>query len=111
MGWKKNKNFKDLRKGVFSDYQIKMTKIFPWILVLVLVLISLRGLLMSMVQLGHNWDASFPFLKDLFIRLPILSTYTWKELDLGSLQDILIVLLLTKFLISTKDEGFGGCGQ
>ena len=71
-----------------------------WVLVILLVILSLRSYLVFNGQIGHNWDHTFPYIKDLFQNLPFLSTYTWWQKDFGKPLDLSIAHLIPNYLLA-----------
>src|SRR3990172_1089516 len=50
---------------------------------IVLTVISIRGVILNSGQIGHNWDFTFPYSDELFARMPMLSSYVWWPRNLG----------------------------
>ncbi len=67
---------------------------------IILVLFSLRKVLQADAQIGHNWDFTFPYPKELFARLPVLSLYTWWASNLGFEQFFTVAHLIPNTLLA-----------
>lgn len=79
------------------------TKIIVFISLLVLFLVSFRSFLFLNGSFGHNWDWSFPNPKVLYNNFNLLSFFTWKDFNLGWVNDLTISHLI-------QNETFGLLG-
>ncbi len=62
-------------------------------LIVLFVTVCLRGVLINPNLIGHNWDFTFPYVNSLFYRLPVVSTFTWWNNDLGTPLSLTIAQL------------------
>ena len=94
---KRRKKLKQTAKRGGQDYD---NPLLVWVGVVFFILVSLRVYLMQGGQIGHNWDASLPYLKELFVRIPVLSIYTWVETNLGGTRELTISHLVPNYLMA-----------
>jgi hypothetical protein len=72
-----------------------------------LLALSLRGLFLSRGQIGHNWDFSFPFPKEIMANVPTISLYTWWDFSLGQPIYLTIIHLVPNLLLAGLNSLIG----
>lgn len=80
--------------------------IIYYIFFFILLLVSLRGVLFSTKLLGHNWDWSFPGIKEMTTRMYELSITSWHTPNLGQYNTLTLLHLPVNFIVSILSKVF-----
>ena len=80
------------------------TRVIVFVSLLILFLVSFRYFLFLNGSFGHNWDWSFPNPRVLYDNFKLLSFFTWKDFNLGWVNDLTISHLI-------QNETFGLVGS
>lgn len=75
-------------------------KLLKGLVLITLIFVSLRGFIFTSGQIGHNWDFSFPYLREVMANIPTISLYTWWEFNLGQPIYLTVIHLVPNLVLA-----------